>query len=95
MLSSTMVQICVICVSGTFPAFISRCPAQLVVHMHAHATLVLDWLKPLKTPDSNMPHSSLASVIITETHLHLYFPSFASNQMHRGKHWSDMNLITG
>lgn len=94
MLSSSTVQNCVIWVSGTSPAFISGCPAQLVVHMHAHATLVLDWLKPSKIPDSNTPHSNLASVIITETHLHLYFPSYVSNQMHRGKDWSDMNLIT-
>lgn len=95
MLSSTTVQSCRICVSGTFPAFISGCPAQLVVHMHADATLILDRIKPSETPDPNMPHSSLASAIITETHLHLYFPPFVSNQMHTGNDWSDMNLIRG
>ena len=95
MLSSTMVQSCGICVSGTFPAFTSGCPAQLVVHMHAHATLILDRVKPSETPDPNMPHSSLASAIIKKTHLHLYFPPFVSNQMHTGNDWSDMNLIRG
>lgn len=51
--------------------------------------------QPSETPDPNVPHSSLARVIITETHLHLYFPPFVSNQMPTGNNWSDMNLVRG
>jgi len=95
MLSSTTAQSCGICAPGTFPAFTSGSPAQLVVHMQAHATLILHRIKPSETLDPNMPHSTLFSAIITETHLHLYFPPFVSNEMHIGNDWSDMNLIRG
>lgn len=46
-----------------------------------------------ETPDPNMPPSSLATAVITGTHLRLYFPPFVSNRMHLGNDWSDMNLI--
>lgn len=51
--------------------------------------------KTSETPDPNMPRSSLANAIVTETHLHLYFPPFISNQMQTGNNLSDMNLIRG
>lgn len=94
MLSSMILQSCGIW-SGTFPPFTPGCPAQLAVHVQPRYPHSQHRIKLSETPDPSMPHSSLARAIITETHLHLYFPAFVSNQMHTGNNWSDMNLIRG